>query len=87
MLRAGLADTEPGQRGRKVLKVDFAPHMLRHVYASIQIKNGVTPKKLQEKLGHATLAMTMDLYGHLWTDEAGDQEMAADGERLILSGT
>lgn len=83
MIRAGLGRLEKDKAGSLRPVVDFGPHTLRHVYASIQIENGVTPKRLQKLLGHATLAMTMDLYGHLWTDPAGDQIMADAAERLI----
>lgn len=90
MIRAGLADitvervpTARGARDIKRVRVAFTPHDLRHVFASIQIENGVTPKKLQELMGHATLAMTMDLYGDLWQDAEGDVAIAEAAERLI----
>ncbi|MBS0274195.1 MAG: tyrosine-type recombinase/integrase [Proteobacteria bacterium] len=51
----------------------FSPHMLRHVYASLQIEHGVTPKRLQKLIGHATLKITLDTYGHLWPDEDADR--------------
>lgn len=82
MARAGMTETFKGkQRNRQ--RVAFGPHTLRHVFASIQIANGVTPKRLQQMMGHATLAMTMDLYGHLWTDPVGAAAMAEAGERFI----
>jgi integrase len=82
LIRAGLGGiVEKGRFKRQA--VDFGPHTLRHVYASIQIESGVTPKRLQKLMGHATLAMTMDLYGHLWTDAEGDQAMAEASERVI----
>jgi integrase len=37
--------------------------MLRHVYASLRIEHGVTPKRLQKLIGHATLKMTLATYG------------------------
>jgi len=40
-------------------------------------------KKLQELLGHSTLQMTMDLYGHLWTDPEADDAIGQGSERLI----
>jgi integrase len=49
-------------------------HSLRHFFASIMIAEGTPPKRLQELLGHSTLAMTMDLYGHLFA--AGEAEIA-----------
>jgi len=90
MARAGLVEDAPGKpakdRKRRTLKVvAFGPHTLRHVYASLQIESGVTPKKMQQLMGHATLAMTMDLYGHLWSDPVGDQALADASERLMTS--
>jgi integrase len=46
-------------------------HDLRHFYASTLIAAGLHPKVIQERLGHATMAETMDTYGHLFPD-AGD---------------
>jgi integrase len=40
-------------------------HDLRHTAASIWLGQGADPKVVQRVLGHATAAMTMDLYGHL----------------------
>jgi integrase len=50
----------------------YTMHSLRHFYASIMIDAGTPPKRLQYLLGHATLAMTMDTYGHLFP--AGENE-------------
>jgi len=40
-------------------------HDLRHTAASMWLAAGADPKVVQRVLGHATAAMTMDLYGHL----------------------
>lgn len=40
-------------------------HDLRHTAASIWLGSGADPKVVQRVLGHASAAMTMDLYGHL----------------------
>lgn len=47
--------------GRPTLRV----HDLRHTTASVWLGHGADPKVVQRVLGHATAAMTMDLYGHL----------------------
>lgn len=44
-------------------KVTF--HGLRHSHASHLLKTGAHPKIVQERLGHSTIAITMDLYSHL----------------------
>ena len=52
----------------------YTMHSLRHFYASMMIDAGEPPKQLQCLLGHSTLAMTMDTYGHLF--RAGEDETA-----------
>lgn len=61
----------------------FSPHMLRHVYASLQIERGITPKRLQKLIGHASLKMTLDTYGHLWPDNEADRTRARGVENSI----
>ena len=40
-------------------------HDLRHSAATILLAMGVHPKVVQERLGHSTIAMTMDIYSHV----------------------
>lgn len=40
-------------------------HGFRHSHASLCLNAGMTYKVIQERLGHSTLQMTMDLYSHL----------------------
>ena len=44
----------------------FGIHALRHAAASLFIEQGWNPKKIQTLLGHASITMTMDTYGHLF---------------------
>ncbi|HWL38306.1 MAG TPA: site-specific integrase [Frankiaceae bacterium] len=44
-------------------------HDLRHTYASLMIAAGVNPKRLSVWMGHTTVSLTMDRYGHLYDDE------------------
>jgi integrase len=41
----------------------------RHTCASLSISAGANVKVVQRMLGHATAAMTLDLYGHLLDDD------------------
>lgn len=43
-------------------------HDLRHTYATLSIQQGMDYKTLSHNMGHATVAFTMDIYGHV-TDE------------------
>ncbi len=44
---------------------DMRFHDLRHSAATILLVAGVHPKVVQERLGHSTIAMTMDIYSHV----------------------
>jgi integrase len=52
----------------------FRLHDGRHTHASIMLKQGIHPKIVQERLGHATISTTLDLYSHV---APGLQEAAA----------
>lgn len=59
-------------------------HDLRHFYASALIAANLNPKVIQTRLGHATVAETMDTYGHLFQD-AEDLGSQAVDEALALA--
>ena len=54
-------------------------HDLRHFYASTLIAANVNPKVIQARLGHATMAETMDTYGHLFPDSEDLGRGVVDG--------
>ena len=56
-------------------------HDLRHSYAVAAIRSGDDIKTVQENLGHATAAFTLDVYGHV--TEKMKQESAARMEQFI----
>ena len=66
-------------------------HSLRHFYASWCINSpehggqGLPPKAVQERLGHSSIVMTMDIYGHLFPASDDAHKRLADAERALLS--
>lgn len=64
-------------------------HALRHFYASWCINRvqdgglGLPAKVVQERLGHSTIVLTMDVYGHLFPRGDDAEELAA-AERSLL---
>ena len=47
------------------------------------IAGGADAKKIQRRLGHATIRMTLDLYGHLLPE--ADEEVASNLDSLFQS--
>ncbi|MFL5760275.1 MAG: tyrosine-type recombinase/integrase [Thermomicrobiales bacterium] len=53
-------------------------HDLRHTSATLLLAEGVHGKIVQERLGHANIAMTLDLYSHVTADMQGHAADAID---------
>lgn len=43
-------------------------HDLRHTNATLMLKLGINPKVAQQRLGHASISTTMDIYSHVLTE-------------------
>jgi integrase len=41
------------------------PHALRHTFATMLLTNGESPAYVKDQLGHASINVTVDIYGHL----------------------
>ena len=39
-------------------------HDLRHTHATLALHAGINPKVVSERLGHATVSITLDTYSH-----------------------
>jgi integrase len=59
--------------------IGLTPHGLRHTAASLYIAAGTPPKVVQRILGHSSIAITLDLYGHLYPDEMDTWAVHLDG--------
>lgn len=66
-------------------KPRFSPHSLRHAAASLFIEQGWAPKKIQTLLGHSSIIMTFDVYGHLFNDPSKDVELMGKMETDLLA--
>ena len=65
--------------GVKVIRL----HDARHTHASLMLKQGVHPKIVQERLGHASIQITLDTYSHV---APGLQQAAAESFDKLLNG-
>ncbi|WP_062223096.1 tyrosine-type recombinase/integrase [Aureimonas sp. D3] len=83
--RRVLADAkEKGAETRYFARGKYHFHQLRHVAASLFIETGLPPKRIQTIMGHSTISMTFDRYGHLFDDPAIVEEaMRKIGQDLV----
>ena len=56
-------------------------HDLRHTCASLLISQGAPPKAIQAHLGHSSISVTMDRYGHLFPSDMEAPAVALDEVR------
>ena len=86
-VRAGVTNT--GDGGKAKAKYT-GMHALRHWYASWCINRpedgglGLPAKMVQERLGHGSILVTLDVYGHLFPS-INDADALAQAERSLLS--
>jgi len=66
-------------------KPKFSFHALRHAAASLFIEQGWPAKKIQTILGHASITMTMDVYGHLFENPEDDADLFEKMENDLLA--
>ena len=55
-------------------------HDLTHGWATLALARGIHPKVVQERLGHATVGITLDIYSHVTANlhsEAAEQVASA----------
>lgn len=72
--RCGLATIENIRRGNghqacKRISPKYKLHSLRHFHASMLIASGASPKEVQVEMGHSSIQVTFDRYGHLFPED------------------
>lgn len=91
-IRAGVT-VETGKfddEGRPILAAKYSGmHALRHFHASWLINSvkagglGLSPKEVQERLGHSSIVITMNTYSHLFERLDDGSEMSAAAAALL----
>ncbi|SDI40179.1 site-specific integrase [Lutimaribacter saemankumensis] len=77
LLENGIVDEEG--------KPKFSFHALRHAAASLFIEQNWPPKKIQALMGHSSINVTMDVYGHLFESPEEDVALFAKLEEDLLA--
>lgn len=59
------------KRGKEAsgASLKLTPHDFRHTAASLAVQSGANVKAIQRMLGHASAAMTLDVYADLWDED------------------
>jgi integrase len=87
-LANGMAN-DSGERdkdGNPILEGKYGLHALRHAAASLFIAHlGWTPKRVQTVMGHSSIKMTFDIYGHLFEDREADAVAMKKLEAAIVA--
>ena len=68
---------------RAKFPVHFRPYDLRHSAASLLIADGLSPKAVSERLGHAHIAIILEVYFHTLP---GVQEQASERLETLIFG-
>ncbi|MBU2736450.1 tyrosine-type recombinase/integrase, partial [Acidithiobacillus caldus ATCC 51756] len=58
-------------RGAGIQKPAYGPHVLRHTFATRQLRAGIAPAIVKAWLGHEDLAITFRVYEHVFAAPAG----------------
>jgi integrase len=65
-------------------KPKYGLHALRHFFASWAIERSFSAKRVQALLGHSSIQMTFDRYGHLFPSLEDDHAKFAAGELAVV---
>ncbi len=84
--RAGLGTWETvgeGDEEERLFRPGFDMYSLRHTHATLLLLAGENVKVVSERLGHASVTLTMDVYSHVLPTM---QEAAAEKMQAMLGG-
>lgn len=68
---------------QQILEPSYTLHDFRHAAASLWIEQRVNPKRVQKWMGHSSIQVTFDTYGHLFDQADQDSAVAAAIEREL----
>lgn len=62
-------------------------HDLRHSFASYLVRLGVHPRVVMVAMGHSQIALTMNIYSHVMSEQSKDAATKLDGMLRRARGT
>jgi integrase len=61
-------------------------HAFRHFCASVWIEADFSPKRIQTMMGHASIDLTFDTYGHLFDARTNVDKATQRTQSIVLVG-
>lgn len=85
-MMAVIEDGEPvlDKNEQAMMEPRYTLHDFRHAAASLWIEQRVNPKRVQKWMGHSSIQVTFDTYGHLFDQADQDNAVAAAIERELI---
>lgn len=72
------------EKGERIIPAETRFHDLRHTYATLLIAAGANPLTVMKRMGHSSITVTMDRYGHLFPHlEENITEKMDEGYRAV----
>lgn len=81
---AGTSDPVDPNDEKKGVRARYSMHDFRHAAASLWIEQRVNPKRVQRWMGHSSIQVTFDTYGHLFDQADQDAAVAEAIEREVF---
>jgi len=75
------------KEGAAVMEARYTLHCFRHAAASLWIERRVAPKRVQTWMGHSSIQVTFDTYGHLFAAMEDDAATMAAVEAELIGPT
>lgn len=83
-IHAGIFETVRDRKGKETRQKRYSLHALRHAAASLWIEKKVSPKTTQTWMGHHSIQVTFDTYGHLFEKAELDGSAAEAIENELM---
>jgi integrase len=75
---------EKDENGNPIKEAKYSLHALRHAAAALWIEQGLSPKRIQTLMGHASIQQTFDQYGYLFEARDDDKQAMIEIETRLL---
>lgn len=83
-IHAGIFEIGKNEKGEEIWTKRYSLHALRHAAASLWIEKKVSPKTIQTWMGHHSIQVTFDTYGHLFEKAELDGSAAEAIENELM---